>query len=95
VAGEFRAEPDELRAVAGDLSGASARIKAVIGSLRAQLAGESAGTACALSAGDTNSFHAQCEHVQSTVDPADTGVLDLWANHLKHAADVFEESDQG
>jgi hypothetical protein len=64
-------------------------------SLRAQMAGEGAGTACALVPGDAASFHAQCDHVQTTVDPADTSVLDYWADYLKHAADVFQRSDQG
>jgi len=95
MAEEFGVTPGELRGVAGELGEVSARMKAVMGSLRAQLAGEGAGTGCALAAGDADSFHAQCEHVQSTVDPADTGVLDYWAKHLKRAADVFQASDQG
>ena len=95
MAEQFEVKPDELRGVAGDLGEVSARMKAVMGSLRAQLAGEGAGIACALTAGDANSFHAQCDHVHTTVDPADTGVLDYWANYLGHAADVFQRSDQG
>src|ERR1700722_16398865 len=95
MADEFMARHDEIHAVAGDLGEVSSRIKAVMGSLRAQLAGEGAGIACALTAGDATSFHAQFEHGQSTVDPDDTGVLDYWANHLKDAADVFQHHDQG
>jgi hypothetical protein len=90
---QFGVMPPELRGVAGDLGEVSSRMKAVMASLRAQLAGEGAGIACALTAGDANSFHAQFDHVHTTVDPADTGVLDYWADHLGHAADVFQRSD--
>jgi uncharacterized protein YukE len=93
MAEQFRVTPPELRGVAGDLGEVSSQVKQVMASLRAQLAGESAGIACALTAGDANSFHAQCDHVQTTVDPADTGVLDYWANYLGQAADVFQRSD--
>ena len=65
-----------LRGVAGDLGEVSSRVKAVMASLRAQVAGEAAGIACALAPGDATSFHAHCDHVHTTVDPADTGVLD-------------------
>jgi hypothetical protein len=95
VAEQFGVTPPELRGVSGDLGEVSSRIKAVMASLRAQLAGEGAGIACAVTAGDASSFHAHCDHVRTTVDPADTGVLDYWANYLGHAADVFQRSDQG
>jgi hypothetical protein len=95
VAEQFGVTPPALLGVAGDLGEVSSQIKAVMASLRAQLAGEGAGIACALAPGDANSFHAQCDHVHTTVDPADTGVLDYWANYLGHAADVFQRSDQG
>jgi uncharacterized protein YukE len=95
MADAFRVQPDDLRGVAGDLGQVSSRIKAVMASLRAQVAGEGAGIGCALSAGDASSFHAHYGQVQSTVDPADTGVLDYWADHLGQAADAFQRSDQG
>ena len=93
MAEQFGVTPPELRSVAGDLGEVSSQIKAVMASLRAQIAGEGAGIACALSAGDASSFHAHCDHVHTTVDPADTGVLDYWANYLGQAADVFQRSD--
>jgi uncharacterized protein YukE len=95
VAEQFGVTPPELRGVSGDLGEVSSRIKEVMASLQAQLACEGAGIACALTAGDAGSFHAQFDHVHTTVDPADTGVLDYWADSLGHAADVFQRSDQG
>jgi uncharacterized protein YukE len=95
VAEQFRAQPDALHGVARDVGEVSSRVKALMASLRAQIAGEGAGIACALTTGDAASFHVNCEHVQTTVDPADTGVLDYWANYLGQAADVFQRSDQG
>jgi hypothetical protein len=92
MAEQFGVMPPELRGVAGGLGEVSSRIKAVMASFRAQIAAEGAGIACALTAGDANSFHAQCDHVRTTVDPADTGVLDYWANHVGQA-DVFQRSD--
>ncbi len=94
MAEQFKVTPDELRSVAGDLGEVSSRVKQVMASLRARIAGEGAGIACALTAGDSNGFHSQCGHVQTTVDPADTGVLDYWANYLNYAAGVFQQSDQ-
>jgi hypothetical protein len=64
--------------------------------LRAQIASEGAGIACALAAGDTNSFHAHCDHVQTTVDPADTGVLitgrNIWAGRRMFFSDPIRAS---
>jgi uncharacterized protein YukE len=93
MAEQFGVTPPELREVVGDLGEVSSRVKAVMASLRAQIAAEGAGIACALTAGDANSFHAQCDHVQTTVDPVDTGVLDHWAHYVGQAADVFGRSD--
>jgi uncharacterized protein YukE len=95
MAKQFRVEPDELRGVAGHLDEVSSQIKEVMASLRAQIAGEGAGIACALAPGDAASFHAQFDHVQTTVDPADTSVLDYWADYLTRAANTFQQSDQG
>ncbi len=58
MAEQFGVTPRELRGVSADLGGASSRVKAVMASLRAQLASEGARIACALTAGDANSFHA-------------------------------------
>ena len=95
MAEEFGVIPPELRRRGEDLRDASSRVKAVMASLRTQIAGEGAGIGCALAPGDANSFHAHCDHVQETVHPADTSVLDYWGNYLIHAADAFQRSDQG
>jgi uncharacterized protein YukE len=94
VAEKFGVTPSELRAVAGELGECSSRIKAKIAALRAQIAGEGAGIACALTAGDAATFHSQCDYVQSTVDPANTGVVDYWAAVLRLTADASQRSDQ-
>jgi hypothetical protein len=59
---------------AGDLGKVSSRVTALMASVRAQVTGEGAGIACALTAGDANSFHAHCDHVHTTVDPSPTPV---------------------
>jgi hypothetical protein len=94
MAEQFGVTPDELRSVSGDLHEVSSRVKQVIATLRGQIAGEGAGASCAIAPGDSNSFRDQYDHVEGSIDPADTSVLDYWADYLKRAADVFQQSDE-
>jgi uncharacterized protein YukE len=90
----LRVIPAELRGVAGGVSETGSQVAEVMASLRAQIIGESAGTACAFTAGDANSFHSHCGQLEQA-GGALAGVINDLGDALSRAADVFEESDRG
>lgn len=79
-----------LRATAGDLHDVSSRVKGVLSSLRAQLAGAGDGL-CQVAA---NRYLTQLAWVLNSVD-AETDLLDYCSTVLGQAADAFEQSDLG
>jgi uncharacterized protein YukE len=93
----FGVTPCELRATASYLAEVSSRMKGMLSSLRAQLAGEGAAwgndsighqfASCA------NGYLAQADWVEGSVD-AKTNLLDDYSDQLRNAADTFEQSDE-
>jgi hypothetical protein len=92
MAEQFEVKPDELRRVSGDLHDASWQIKAVMSTLRAQLAGE--GTPWGQFASGADGAQAQIHRVVVSCDPDMTSRLDYLADYLGRCADIFERSDE-
>ena len=84
---QFGVTPAGLRSTAEDLHDVSLRVKGVMSSLRAQLAGVGDGWC----QGATNGHLTQLAWVLGSVD-AETNLLDYCSNVLGQAADAFEQA---
>ncbi len=93
MADTFKLDPMGLSDVGDEVAELIARIKAIMGTLHGQIAGEGAGIACAIVSGDANDWHASYNNVQSKVD-ADIKVGDYWAHYLKYVVRASQQSDQ-
>lgn len=97
MADQFGVTPEELRRVSRNLHDVSSAMKAVMSSLRAQLAAEGpvwgTGEMGHQFADGPNGYLAQLGWVNGSVD-AKTGLLDYYSDLLKHAADTFQQADE-
>jgi hypothetical protein len=97
MAAEFGVTPDELRRVSRDLHDESSKMKAVMSTLRAQLAAEGPvwgdDETGRQFADGPNGYLAQLDWVMRSVD-AKTDLLDYYSDLLKQAADTFQQADE-
>lgn len=105
MADDFMAIPPELRAGADAVAEIGSRVAAVMASLQAQVAGEAAGAAYALTPGDASSWWSRWDGGDATgsggksAQPDDqlgdslAGKITKLAATLRRDAGIFEQSD--
>jgi uncharacterized protein YukE len=94
MAEQFGMMPDALRGVAGDVGDIGSEVAEVMASLRAQIGGEAADAACAITHGDAASFWTSYGGLAQNVESL-AGTISQVADDLGWAANIFGQFDQG
>lgn len=94
MAGEFMANPDEIRrALCGEVRALSSQMKEAVSSTQAEIKFKIE-NACAIKPGDTDGYRNEFNHVMAVATDY-AKVLDNLADHLDGIANTFQESDRG